>query len=332
MTGVQTCALPIFPLARVEQLRPPARPGEVYRLAVRVAPHMRVESPRAEVMFGAVSGEFLGSRELDVLGLSRPYVLRTLYEFHRNILLGPFGANLVGIAGFLLLLSALSGFLISMPRSRSGWKRLVGVKLRAGLLRALFDVHRSGGALTCVLLILVASTGLTLVYLNYVRDFVDTFSPVKSFPTVPWRETPVENWPSFEQVEARVASAYPGLGIAEIHLPSRSTAGYLFYLRGSSDVHRLGDTIVWVHSASGEILFERSPETRTRGEAVIHWLYPLHRGSAFGDAGRLIMCLAGIAPLLLVLTGLWVWSRKRRAENFETERREKMRSMRLVRQ
>jgi uncharacterized iron-regulated membrane protein len=36
------------------------------------------------------------------------------------------------------------------------------------------------------------------------------------------------------------------------------------------------------------------------------------------------MCMAGLAPLLLVFTGLWVWTRKRRAEAFELRRRERM--------
>src|SRR5262245_47245910 len=35
-----------FPAGHVERLRPPAAPGQVYRLVIRVAPHMRAESDR----------------------------------------------------------------------------------------------------------------------------------------------------------------------------------------------------------------------------------------------------------------------------------------------
>jgi uncharacterized iron-regulated membrane protein len=69
-----------------------------------------------------------------------------------------------------------------------------------------------------------------------------------------------------------------------------------------------------VHPGTGEVLVERSERTRTAGESFMHWLYPLHSGTAFGSAGMLAMCLTGLAPLLLVATGLWVWSRKRRKE------------------
>jgi LPXTG-motif cell wall-anchored protein len=46
----------------------------------------------------------------------------------------------------------------------------------------------------------------------------------------------------------------------------------------------------------------------------MHWLFPLHSGTAFGTAGMVAMSLAGVAPLLLVLSGLWVWLRKRPGE------------------
>jgi hypothetical protein len=34
------------------------------------------------------------------------------------------------------------------------------------------------------------------------------------------------------------------------------------------------------------------------------------------------MCVTGVAPFVLVMTGLWVWSRKRRSERIEERRRE----------
>jgi len=313
-----------FPLARTERIRPPRQLGEVYRITIRVAPHLRTGSPRVEAMFSVVSGELLGVREADTIGVTRPYWMRTLYEFHRNVLLGNFGSNIVGIAGFLLMTSALSGFIVAWPRKRSGWRRLIGIKLRAGLTRILFDVHRSSGVILFVLLMLATMTGSTLVYVNVAREIVSVFSKVAPFPVIPWRETPVENWPSFEQVATQVRVKYPWHSIVEIHIPSKPTAGYLFYLKREGDVHRLGDTIVWVHPGSGEILFERSARNRTAGESVMHWLFPLHSGTAFGIAGKIAMCMTGLAMLLMFPTGLWVWLRKRRAAAFEAKRRARL--------
>lgn len=213
----------------------------------------------------------------------------------------------------------------SAPLAGTVHRRLVGVKLRAGLTRVLFDVHRSSGVVLFLLLMLATVTGSTLVYVNYARDIVNVFAKVASFPVVPWRETPLDNWPGFERVAAEVRVQYPRHETVEIHIPSKPTAGYLFYLKRDGDVHRLGDTIVWVHPGSGEILFERSARNRTRGESVMPWLFPLHSGTAFGTPGKGAMCVTGLAMLLMFPTGLWVWLRKRRAERFAATRRTRLR-------
>jgi uncharacterized iron-regulated membrane protein len=281
----------------------------------------RVGAPRGEAMFDPVTGAHLGMRSLERLGLDPPRIVRTLYEFHRNVLLGSVGSNVVGIAGVLLLGSAVTGFLVTLPRHRSGWRRLVGVKLSSGMTRISFDLHRSLGSTLCVLLMLATLTGITLVYLNYVRDLVGLFSKVAAFPTVPWRGGKTIAAMSPQEIYDRVSRAYAGNTISEMHVPSKPTAGYVVYLRHNDDIHRLGDTLVWVHPASGEILLERANRNRSPGESFMHWLFPLHSGTAFGLPGRIAMCATGVAPLLLVMTGLWVWSRKRRSERIEARRR-----------
>jgi uncharacterized iron-regulated membrane protein len=300
-------------LGRVERLRPPRAPGDVYRLVFRTQ-DKRVAVERIEATFAPASGRLLGTRPTERFGLAPPLLLRTVYEFHRNVLLGNAGSNIVGLAGTLLLLSALTGIVIAWPRAAGGWARLLHVQWRASATRVAFDTHRAAGVLAALLLVLATVTGITLVYLNYVRDLVSVFSPVKSFPTVPFATGPQAAPAPFARVLERVRATYPQHRIHEIHLPLRQTAGYLFYLQQPGDRHRLGDTIAWVDPLTTEILVERSDRTRSRGETLMHWLYPLHSGTAFGLAGLVAMAATGLAPLLLVLTGLWVWLRKRRAE------------------
>ncbi len=308
-------------LGKVERIRLPLAPAEVYRLTMRVHPSRRVGSERIEATFDPVSGDLIGTRKIGTRGLSAPHVLRTLYEFHRNVLLGTAGSNIVGIAGFLLLGSALSGFVVALPRKKAGWRRFVWINTRASGTRMTFDVHRSAGAVFFVLLLLATLTGSTLVYLNYVRDFVNMFSKVTPFPTIPWRSAADAEAKTLTDVIGAVRAAYPGQTITEIHGPPQQTGGYLFYLRQAGDEFRYGDTIAWAHPLTAEILVERSDRTRTAGETLMHWLFPLHSGTAFGTAGRVVMCATGLLPMLLVFTGLWVWLRKRRGERIAKERR-----------
>lgn len=310
-----------FGPARIERLTLPAAPADVYRAIVRVGPRVRIAPARVEATFNPVNGELLGTRDAAARGLARPHLMKTIYDFHRNVLLGNAGSNLVGIAGFLMLASALTGMYAAWPRQRNGWKRLVTVKLRANATRVLFDIHRSLGSVIGLLLLLATVTGSTLVYLNYARDLVGLFSKVAPFPVVPWRDDAQASWPSFGELVEQVQAAHPGQTITEIHIPTRLPGGYLFYLRAPGDVHRLGDTLVWVDPATGDSLLERGDRTRTAGETFMHWLFPLHSGTAFGTPGLVAMFATGLAPLLLISTGLWVWLRKRRAAQIELRRR-----------
>lgn len=313
-------------LGRVERIRLPHGPGGVYRLQLRAGPG-RVEAGRIEAFIEPASGELLGTRSLEVLSLAPSHAMRTLYEFHRNILLGEPGSNFVGIAGFLLMSSALSGAVLAWPRhSRHSsrlqrWRALFAVSWRANVTRVLFDLHRAGGALIALVLLLTTATGATLVYLNYVRDLVGTVSRVEPIPVLPFRAVRVDEEPlTLAELTALAQARFAQHRVVEIRLSERGLTGVLFQLRAAGDVHPLGDTIVWLHPVSGELLAERSSRTRSAGESFMHWLLPLHVGSAFGTTGLVLMCLAGIAPLLLVGSGLWVWWRKRPGERLAHER------------
>src|SRR5262245_52337001 len=148
-----------YPSARIERLRLPAARGEVYRLQIATAPSRRSDSPRIEATFSPVTGELIGTRDIEHLGFSAPHLLKTVYEFHRNVLLGAAGSNIVGIAGILMLTSVVTGLAVAWPRNRSGWKRVVSVKLRAGATRLLLDSHRSTGSVVFVLVLVSTVTG-----------------------------------------------------------------------------------------------------------------------------------------------------------------------------
>jgi uncharacterized iron-regulated membrane protein len=310
-----------FPRAKIERLRLPASPSDVYRLRLREDAGRRVGSPRTEATFSPCDGKLLGTRPAESVGLDRARALYTVYDLHKRALLGTTGTDLVGIVGLLFLAAVVKGIYLALPRSAAGWRQVVAIKRRAGLTRVAFDVHRSTGAVLAPLLLLSIVTGVTLVYPDYARDVVSLFSRVAPFPTVPWRERNAASAPDLATIMSQVERAYPDDRVTEIRFPARAISGYLFYLRRNADVYRLGDTLVWIHPDTGELLLERSDRSRSAGETFMHWLFPLHSGTAFGTPGKIVMFAVGISPLVLLASGTYVWVRKRRASRIEDRRR-----------
>ncbi len=137
---------------------------------------------------------------------------------------------------------------------------------------------------------------------------------------MPWQQQSGHEPLQLDRVIADVRQRFPEHSLLEVHGSPRQIAGHLYYLKKPGDVHRLGDTIAWINPLSGEMMVERSPRTRTAGEGFMHWLFPLHSGTAFGMPGMIAMSATGAAPVLMVVTGLWVWLRKRRGEKISRER------------
>lgn len=299
-------------IGRIERVRLPKQAGDPLRLQVRTGAS-RVESGRLEVFVDPSTAAVLGLRPLQGWSLAPPHAMRTLYEFHRNLLLGEPGSNAVGLAGALLLTSAASGLLLAWPRGRR-WRQALRVSWRANAARVALDLHRVAGLAVAGLLLLAAGTGLALVYPIYVRDLVGLVSRVQPVPVLPFRTGLPQDEPlSLDELAGRVAAAYPRHRLTEVRLSERGLTGVMFQLHAAGDVHALGDTIAWWHPYSGELLAERNPRRRSAGESLLHWLLPLHVGSAGGTPHRVAVAIAGVAPSLLAVTGTWVWWRKHRA-------------------
>jgi uncharacterized iron-regulated membrane protein len=81
-----------------------------------------------------------------------------------------------------------------------------------------------------------------------------------------------------------------------------------FHARDLDDQGRMW---TYVSMADGRILGQRHDNGDSAGDLFFAWQYPLHSGKAFGLAGRLAVFVAGLGTVVLCLTGLWLWWRRR---------------------
>jgi uncharacterized iron-regulated membrane protein len=74
-----------------------------------------------------------------------------------------------------------------------------------------------------------------------------------------------------------------------------------------------GGAVVHVDRFSGVVKAVQRIEERPVGGRLLHeWILPTHTGEIAALAGRILMFLAGVAPAVLLGTGLFLWLRRRR--------------------
>lgn len=311
------------PQASVERLVLPNGAISSVRVLIRERADLRIGSRRLEAWVSADGQLWLGARPIDGYGLDAPRLARTVHDLHHRLLLGNTGKTAVGIAGTLLLLMIALGLVVALPRKAGwpGWRTMIGIKAGAHPARLIFDVHRSVGVVAFALLLTSACTGIALAFPDYARDVLGLFSPVRPLPVVPFVQREDTPDARLSPLLEGALSRYPGLQLTEVHLPQRRSGSLVLHLRGPSDWQSRGDTLLLLDPVSGQTRLAHDDRSRSLGEKVFHSLLPIHNGVAWGEAGRALMCMAGLLPLLLSVTGVLIWQRKRRAASLARSRR-----------
>ncbi len=140
-------------------------------------------SPR-QMLFDPYTGEDLGHR------LPLPYRLTTwLLELHDTLLFGETGRDVNGVGSILLTVLAVTGAVIWWP-GIAGWRRALGVDLRANWRRLIWTLHGAVGIWT-VLFILM--WGLTGIYLTIPEPFNALADAIEPFDEETFEPRTVDN-------------------------------------------------------------------------------------------------------------------------------------------
>lgn len=240
-----------------------------------------------------------------------------VYKLHLTLLLGKPGETLVGLLGPALALSALSGICLWWP---GNWRRLkaaVTIKVTAGAGRLIFDLHRSFGIYSALILILLGLSGGYFVFESAVTPLLARLCTIRQHP---WQDPPglaatLRPGAPIIAADQAIASArrvFPGAELKSLSLPGASTGYYVAAFRQADESNiTFPASKVWVDSYTGAILATLDPNQFSAGETLINLAFPIHSGEVFGLPGRLIIFASGLMPLALYITGLAQWWRKR---------------------
>lgn len=248
-----------------------------------------------------------------------------VYEVHADLMLGKVDPdigelffNIVCFSGLFLFISALTGLYLWWPR----WTKIrqaLSIKRNASIERLCFDVHKTVGFYSAVVLLILAFTGFSFAYGDYIKPVIRCFSSVKADHL----EDPKIKSISTDNVQP--ISVSTALSVADTVFPNATLRGFVtpngkegvyavHKMQAGEANHRWARSKVWIDQYSGKVLAIQDPMQFTAGETLLNVMWPLHSGEAFGFVGRLLWCVMGLAPLVLYVTGIMRWLQKRRAK------------------
>lgn len=241
-------------------------------------------------------------------------VMTWIFDLHSTLLLGKTGHNIVGILGLVLMVSLGTGLYLWWP-SPNRVRQAFIIKRGAGKPRLMFDIHRVAGIYGILILFILAFSGVYLVYPDYINSIV-AISPGQKTPKK-WASTagPGSKPISIEQAVLIAKQVFPDAEVKRISTPNGVVGVYKFSLRQPSEIFKTSypETQVWIDQYSGTILGSLDPKNYPMMKTFLSIQWELHSGQAFGLSGRILVCIVGLVPLILYITGFIRWLQKRRA-------------------
>jgi uncharacterized iron-regulated membrane protein len=276
-------------------LRPPRQPDASLNVSVRNS------AWEGQVYFNPYTGARLGAR-----GKTEGWV-NTLFEFHSALLSGEAGKRVLAFDGLIMLGMLVTGYLLWWPIR---WRGAFRVTLNAGTLRALLDLHRFGGAVLGLWVLVCVASGTWMAW-----------RPISQWVTQAAGQTPVVapavplakgEAMTVDQLLARADAALPGGVIGSIQLPAKPTAPVRVRKKLPDDPHPNGLSSIWLNPRSGEVLQVDRWDALDVGAKLFAWIYPLHAGQLAGALGVLATAAGGLLLTGFGVSGTWLWWLRRR--------------------
>lgn len=243
-----------------------------------------------------------------------------IFLVHYSLLLGPVGELIVSLIGAFAIISVLTGVIVWWPLTGK-WRQALTIKRRASAKRLTFDLHKTVGFYSTVVLLPVLFSGIYITVPKYVVPVVELFSPATYRY---WHHSePNAGLPPLTMADAvDIANRlYPDGRLQVIYGVKKPDSTFTVC---KTSIEQEGSWLdrrcVVIDRYSGKILDIDDPTLGTAGEVLSQWQWPLHSGQAFGMTGRILVCITGLVCPILFVTGLIRWLQKRRARNIKLKR------------
>lgn len=291
-----------------------------------------------EVFINPYTGKITGVRKWGDITQGITNLLPFIYRLHYSLALGDTGELIFGIVAVLWTLDCFVGAYLTMPASRraqkptrkaapwlSRWKPAWLVRWHGGSYKVNFDLHRAGGLWLWAMLFVLAWSSVAFnlseqVYLPVMKSAF-SFADEDSLPKLQQAQTrPGIAWNQALPLTRHHMQAQAnrlGFSIIEeqsLRYDPKKTL-YRYFVKSSLDIRdKSGSTAVYIDANNGTLRFTRLPTGRYAGDTVTLWLTSLHMAKVWGWPMRVFVCVMGLVVVMLSVTGVVIWWRKRNSK------------------
>jgi len=290
-----------YPDDRPFAIRLPRTPQQTYLIKMNTAHALFV-------YVDPYSGRILGAHR------QKDSAMGWIGLLHTELLGGEAGETALGIGGLLLIGLCVSGVVLWWPRNG---KISRGFTLRwsAPWKRLKFDLHRVSGVVMALLLLVVALTGVSLVFNKTVTGLINTLTASLPRSAPPLSSSPGPAAPLYS-IDALLREADRVLPAPTtwINLPQTPQAPVTVRKKLPQESHPNGRNFVYLDQYTGRVLQVENALTAPLGTRIANLLYPIHTGAIAGTPTRMLQSAVGLSPLLLFITGLAMWNSRRKGK------------------
>lgn len=245
------------------------------------------DSPRpTEIYADPYSGTLRGERNWGETGSTRSHIMPMIYRLYISQFLDTTGQWITAIVAAIWTMGVMIGVFLAVPRVNL-LRKAFTVKWQASRARLLFDLHRTVGMASALVLIVTAFTGL---YMNLPAVVEPALAAV-----APFTERPVsrrltgakldEIWKiGWDKAIAKARAAHAVdliAGVGKIE----SRGYYQVRFLPPDDIMDSGNIRVFIDGRNGEVLGKFDHHSGTVDDKIRIWRFPLHSGQGFGMPG-----------------------------------------------
>jgi uncharacterized iron-regulated membrane protein len=239
-----------------------------------------------------------------------------LYGLHSALLMDQTGKAVLACAALSYLFLLITGVVLWWPRQ---WPPSLRMEFGKGRTRALFDLHRTAGAVLALFLAISVGTGAYLAW-RPIGGWISLLAgaaPVVA-PKLPANADPAGHAGdasslSLDELAARAQAVFPDGRIGYILYTPAPNRPLAIRFRVPDDPHPNGRSTVWLDPRNGAVLAAHRWSELDPGTRVNSYVYPLHTGELGGVGLQIAVGLLGLLLSVLGISGLWLWWRRRSA-------------------